>query len=825
MSDMLRITGMVTGLDTDDMVRQLLKVEQIKIDRVKQKKQYSEWQRDTYREISNLMRAFKDEYFSYLNADKNMRTPSSLNSFKVLYGTAETSPYLNINATKDSSMLQNPITKIQMATTAKVSGISLAKPIEGQAMTGFDISLANDNTKATFTFNGITKVIDITPMNDATGSVTDVAAGLQAKLNAAFGDNKIIVSEVPGEDRLSFTTANTNTLKIDYAYNAGLETLFTQSITKPLNLTEQNNKFKLTLTNAGVSTTKTMELATGEGLTLDQIVSDLQTKIDAASGFGNGTPGSGQIRVLNQNNRIVLKPIATTATASGSLTTAPIGESTTVTAGVNDSITVRIGEKEETFSLGAGVYSKTNLVTALQKKLDGVFGVDKAVVSLDDTGNLRFEEVDSTKQLSLARQEDGGLAALKLDGPLVNRSNKMDMSTSLAEIKKTFQTELSPNDSVGEVPENDDDIEFTINGERFSFRSTETTLSEVINTVNSNANANVIMSYNEMTDSITVESKNTGELSKIEIADVAGEGNLMAVLGLHGLSDAGTDAKVTFAGGTPQEYTITRSTNTFNFDNVTYELKKDYVGSLDVSVTVDTTKAYDLIKGFVDKYNEVISKVQTRVSEKRYRDFVPLTDAQKKDMSEKEVELWETQAKKGILRGDTLLYGIRDELRGVLSENVDGVRLTLFDMGISTTNDYTNGGKLEINEERLKAALRDKPQEVMQLFTQTGETTESKGLSHRLFDVVEKYVRTNRDANGQKGLLLEKAGIEGDITEVKNQIAEQIEDYDTAIDKLLDKLSAKEEHYYLMFARMERAISQMNTQSSWLASQFGGGNQ
>ena len=36
--------------------------------------------------------------------------------------------------------------------------------------------------------------------------------------------------------------------------------------------------------------------------------------------------------------------------------------------------------------------------------------------------------------------------------------------------------------------------------------------------------------------------------------------------------------------------------------------------------------------------------------EKRYRDFPPLTEKQKEDMEEREIELWEEKAKSGMLR-------------------------------------------------------------------------------------------------------------------------------------------------------------------------------
>jgi flagellar hook-associated protein 2 len=98
-----------------------------------------------------------------------------------------------------------------------------------------------------------------------------------------------------------------------------------------------------------------------------------------------------------------------------------------------------------------------------------------------------------------------------------------------------------------------------------------------------------------------------------------------------------------------------------------------------------------------------------------------------------------------------------------------------------------------------------------------------QGLANRLYDIIEDNIRFTRDENGKKGILLEKAGIEGDLTEYQNIMNSQIEDHETRLDKLIEALAQKETYYYNMFARMESAIQSMNTQSSWLASQSGSG--
>ena len=63
MSNTLRITGLATGLDTDNVVKQLMQVEKMKVDKVLQEKQLIQWQQDLYREIIGDINTFKSTYF------------------------------------------------------------------------------------------------------------------------------------------------------------------------------------------------------------------------------------------------------------------------------------------------------------------------------------------------------------------------------------------------------------------------------------------------------------------------------------------------------------------------------------------------------------------------------------------------------------------------------------------------------------------------------------------------------------------------------------------------------------------------------------------
>ena len=95
------------------------------------------------------------------------------------------------------------------------------------------------------------------------------------------------------------------------------------------------------------------------------------------------------------------------------------------------------------------------------------------------------------------------------------------------------------------------------------------------------------------------------------------------------------------------------------------------------------------MKKFVESYNALIANVKGKVEEKKNTSYPPLTDAQKKAMSETEIKLWEEKARKGTLRNDSSLKTLLFSMRNSLASSVNNTSFkTLSKIGISTTNNY-----------------------------------------------------------------------------------------------------------------------------------------
>ncbi|MFJ7649035.1 flagellar hook-associated protein 2 [Lysinibacillus sp. NPDC097279] len=255
---------------------------------------------------------------------------------------------------------------------------------------------------------------------------------------------------------------------------------------------------------------------------------------------------------------------------------------------------------------------------------------------------------------------------------------------------------------------------------------------------------------------------------------------------------------------------IERSSNTFDINGFTITLNDTYKGTKPISIAAntDTDHLFNQIKKFVETYNGLVESLNEKTKEKKYRDFAPLTDEQKKDMEKSEIEKWEEKSKSGILRSDMMIQSGLSSLRNVLYEKGGSSNKelsTLYEMGITTTKTYTDGGKLEIDEEKLRAAIAKDPEAVVKTFTNT-VTTSNPGES----GIVQKL----RSSMNTFTTNIEKKAGKATMTEQNYSIGKSLLDVDNRIDTWKTKLENIEARYWKQFTAMEQAINKANSQSS-----------
>lgn len=110
----------------------------------------------------------------------------------------------------------------------------------------------------------------------------------------------------------------------------------------------------------------------------------------------------------------------------------------------------------------------------------------------------------------------------------------------------------------------------------------------------------------------------------------------------------GSNAVVTING-----VDVERSTNSFTVDGISINLLSETDTSSTITVTQDTDKIYDTVVKFIDDYNTLINSINELLdADATHKDYAPLTSAQEEEMTESQIEKWETKAKEGLLRND-----------------------------------------------------------------------------------------------------------------------------------------------------------------------------
>ncbi|OUL04249.1 flagellar hook-associated protein 2 [Bacillus spizizenii] len=108
-----RITGLASGMDIDDIVSKLMQTERAPLDKLTQKKQTLEWQRDSYREVNSKIKELQD-YMS-----KNTLTYPSTYQSKTVTSSNESVLTATGNASAPNSSSTVEVASLATAATYK----------------------------------------------------------------------------------------------------------------------------------------------------------------------------------------------------------------------------------------------------------------------------------------------------------------------------------------------------------------------------------------------------------------------------------------------------------------------------------------------------------------------------------------------------------------------------------------------------------------------------------------------------------------------------------------------------------------------------------
>ncbi|MDF2557312.1 MAG: hypothetical protein K0R71_1140 [Bacillales bacterium] len=334
--------------------------------------------------------------------------------------------------------------------------------------------------------------------------------------------------------------------------------------------------------------------------------------------------------------------------------------------------------------------------------------------------------------------------------------------------------------------------------------------------------------YDSNLKQLIIKTKNTGVTEKIGVSVQAGSDAASAQTFLEKYlgqpagttttcSASGQNANILFNGNPITSLT----SNTATIMGISWTFKSPTVDSngvpttATVNVSQDNDAVVKNIKDIITSYNDILSKLNKSINEPVYKDYLPLTDEQREEMSEKQIDQWESKAKSGLLRGDSILGNLLNNLRNTMNSKVNtgSVYNSLSSIGISSQN-YLDKGKLTVDEKKLKEAIQADPDGVQKLFNQSGTTTD--GTSGLLNTITEHISQVAKN-------LTTKAGAGGASQYDQSTIGKLLTGLQTKIGSETSKFQLLEDRYYRQFAAMEKAFQKYSSQSSWLGSQMSSG--
>lgn len=794
----LRLGGITSGFDTEAMVTQLLSSYQTRIDKQSQKITKLSWQQSAYQDITKKITEFKNTYFDVLKRDTYLMSPSTFNKFKAdvtATSNADTAG-LTVSTTSNSSSGSYKIKLNQAAKASTAQGNSITS---GNFKLDLDKALSsasgevktNDDGSKTWTMNfaldvqvgGIRKTISFSAdaLLGADGNVADKDAAkssiidsLNQKLQESFGYS----GKTSGAT--GATDANGKEWFLQVKLGSDGKAEFQVGGNASVSVAENKGNFGLAQPKEKVA------ISTGSVVTG---VNAFQVEIGGknVSVAFNGVSSTYYDSKGQTGNEAIL------AEYKG-LKTAAYRKSYNLAD--NEIVS---DEQLEKFNYSNEQAAKDKNAASIKEALKGVAGY---TFNFDGTYVTAADSNGNSVDFSMTSVEGGTLGLTK-----ASASNKISSGSTLSDL--------------GFKPEADGTYKLNINGTEISLDK-KSTISSMMSAVNKSA-AGVTMTYSSLTNSFTLESKEFGGAGKVEVGDTS-LGRSLGLVDDNGTVGASEGQNAIFEINGQEVYlndnTYTLDGNTFTFnDNMT--IGETYT----VNIAKDSTTVKDALKKFVESYNKLIDDVYGYIGKSPAKDddgntYEPLTDAEKEEMSEDEITKWEEKAKQGVLYNDSTVSTVMSQMRSALYTSVtldDGSKFGIYNLGIKTSSEWSEHGKLQIDENAFDKAFENNEDAIIKLFTDS-----DTGMMKKLNSVIDGAVKSSGAAN-TRGTLVRKAGKADSSVTTDSTIYKEMVKMQDRLKELQDRYDTKEEYWWKVFTNMETAMADLNSQTSYISSYLGTG--
>lgn len=502
--------------------------------------------------------------------------------------------------------------------------------------------------------------------------------------------------------------------------------------------------------------------------------------------------------------------------------------------------------------------------TKLSWKQDAWKDLNIKVRSLyDNISNLRFTSAWTMKKTTVS---DSAKATVTAAGSCVNGTQTLKIK-QLA--KGTYITggEIS-NTSAGTAPTSAtklSELGYTGSGGDIQVKDSSgnvvktvsvtgnTTIKDLVSALNGAGDTKA--SFDATNKRIFMTSNKPGEQNAFSLD---GDADILKTVGLSKEGGASIvdaqDSEIELNGAK-----FTSANNTYTVNGLTIDCLAE-TGNSEISITtsVDTQSMYDQVKSFLSQYNSLMKEMYSLYNADSAKGYEPLTDSEKDQMTDTEVEKWEEKIKAALLRRDDTLDGIMSTMKNAMStsyyiyngnavtydsdkqyykcngnaiKNSDGSYVTsasqlklwasangakkysLSSFGIKTEAYATmtansSQDAYHIDGDADDSVSKNNSDVLLNMLSSDPDTVSSfmKQLTSGLYSAIDTKMKS------VKGLSSSYT-IYNDI-----EMAREYSDYTDTISKWEDKLTDLEDSYYKKFAAMESALASLQSQSSSLSS-------
>lgn len=398
-----------------------------------------------------------------------------------------------------------------------------------------------------------------------------------------------------------------------------------------------------------------------------------------------------------------------------------------------------------------------------------------------------------TQILNLQTSDTGSAATLTVDQTAGNFWNATNITIGSSNGSDAVSPNLS--EPVGAAAANLDVAittgTFSVNGVVFHVDAAVDNLQTILSRISSSS-AGVTASYDESTGSLSLFQNETGSSQGIVLGAAGDTSNALFALKLSatnppvgGPADTymGSDAQVSVNGAPVQNFTD----NTVSGLIPGVSLSLNGLGTTSITIGADEDAMVETVANFVAEYNNIMSYINSKTREERIENPSSITE---------------------ILRGtfvaDRLFLSTKDQLGVIVTSAVSGLSGTMNQMaqaGITTVS--ANFGKdaiLELDEEKLRAALQNDPEGVAALFNSA-----SGGVMTQLEEKLDSMTDLIYGS-----FTLEDKSLEAGIKTLNEQIS-----------TMELRLLKREDTLRRQFVAMETAVARLNSMGLQLTSILG----